>query len=229
MSFASQRDYSARIARPGSLREHFEINGDAAARDAGASSCKDHLGSFIMRFHHAVTTALFLALTACGQAAAPADADAQTTQGAAATSGAVTDAERAAVLAALSLRANAQGQVENECGDMVVPHIEPVDLGSGPGRVIMLAIGGGPSAAACYGDGPLVVFMRQNNGAWGEIWSKRGGSAIILSTQHRGGNDVAAGGPGFSFPVSEWNGTTYVSANREVGDSALGDARFAPN
>jgi hypothetical protein len=214
---------------PRSLREHFEINGDAAARDADAWPCEDHFGSFIMRFHHAVSAALFLALTACGEAAAPADADAQTTQGAAATSGAVTDAERAAVLAALSLRANAQGQVENECGDMVVPHIEPVDLGSGPGRVIMLAIGGGPSAAACYGDGPLVVFMRQNNGAWGEIWSKRGGGAIILSTQHRGGADIAAGGPGFSFPVSEWNGATYVSANREVGDSALGDARFAPN
>jgi hypothetical protein len=229
MSFANPRDYSARIARPDSHWEHFEVNGDAAARDAGASSCKDHLGRFIMRFHQAVTAALFFALTACGQAAAPADADAQTTQGAAATSGAVTDAERAAVLAALSLRANGQGQVQNECGDMVVPQIEPVDLGSGPGRVIMFAIGGGPSAAACYGDGPLVVFMRQNNGAWGEIWQKRGGSAIILSTQHRGGADIAAGGPGFSFPVSEWNGATYVNANREVADSALGDARFVPN
>lgn len=181
-----------------------------------------------MRLVHALSASFLFALAACGQAAAPSEADAQTAA-ASAQSGAVTSAERTAILAALSLRANAQGQVENECGDMVVPQIEPVDLGSGPGRVIMFAIGGGPSAAACYGDGPLVVFMRQNNGAWGEIWQKRGGSAIILSTQHRGGNDIAAGGPGFSFPVSEWNGTTYVYANREVADSALGDARFAPN
>ena len=41
--------------------------------------------------------------------------------------------------------------------------------------------------------------------------------------------DIATGGPGFSFPVSHWNGTTYVNANRTVADSALGDARFIPN
>src|SRR5688572_26901101 len=61
MNFANPRDYSARIARPASHWERFEINGDAAARDAGASACKDHLGSFIMRFHQAVTAALFFA------------------------------------------------------------------------------------------------------------------------------------------------------------------------
>lgn len=89
-------------------------------------------------------------------------------------------------------------------------------------------IGGGPSAAASYGDGPLIMVYRNTGGAWREIYQLRGGMMIILSTQHRGANDVANGGPGFSFPVMEWNGTTYVSANREVGDSALGDARFVP-
>ena len=68
-----------------------------------------------------------------------------------------------------------------------------------------------------------------NNGAWGEIWRGQPGGAIILSTQHNNGNDIATGGPGFSFPVSQWNGTTYVNANRTVADSALGDARFLPN
>ena len=62
-----------------------------------------------------------------------------------------------------------------------------------------------------------------------EIWRGQPGGAIILSTQHNNGNDIATGGPGFSFPVSQWNGTTYVNANRTVADSALGDARFLPN
>ena len=79
------------------------------------------------------------------------------------------------------------------------------------------------------GDGSLTILMRQNNGAWGEIWQGQPGGAIILSTQHNNGNDIATGGPGFSFPVSQWNGTTYVNANRTVADSALGDARFLPN
>lgn len=179
-----------------------------------------------MRLFKAIPLSIALALAACGQAAAPTEAEAQT---AAATSGAVTAAERTAVLAALDMRANGQGQVLNECGDMVVPTIEPVDLGRGPGRVIMFAIGGGPSIASCYGDGPLVIFMRQNNGAWGQIWQQRGGMAIILPAQHQGGNDVAAGGPGFSFPVYQWNGAMYVYANREVADSGLDGARFAPN
>ncbi|HET9229868.1 MAG TPA: hypothetical protein VFO00_01185, partial [Vitreimonas sp.] len=123
---------------------------------------------------------------------------------------------------------NAQGQVENECGDLVTPEFRPLDLGSGVGRAVAFIIGGGPSAAACYGDGPLIVVYRNTGGAWRQIHMLRGGMMIILSTQHRGANDVANGGPGFSFPVLEWNGATYVSANREVGDSTLGNARFVP-
>ena len=173
-----------------------------------------------------LTAIAALVLVACGQAAAPNEADAQTV-GAVAT-GDVTAAERSAILAALQMRANAQGQVQNECGDLVTPEFRPLDLGSGVGRAVAFMIGGGPSAAACYGDGPLIVVYRNTGGAWRQIYMLRGGMMIILPTQHRGANDVANGGPGFSFPVMEWNGNTYVSANREVGDSAIGDARFVP-
>jgi hypothetical protein len=165
-------------------------------------------------------------LAACGQAAAPSEADAQT--GAAVATGDVTAAERTAILALLQMRANAQGQIQNECGDLVTPEFRPLDLGSGVGRAVAFIIGGGPSAAACYGDGPLIVVYRNAGGSWRQIYMLRGGMMIILSTQHRGANDVANGGPGFSFPVMEWDGNTYAPANREVGDSALGDARFVP-
>ena len=179
-----------------------------------------------MRLVQALSASLFFALAACGQATAPSEADAQTT---ATQSTEASPAERTAILAALSLRANGQGQVENECGEMVTPQFLVADIGSGPGRVIAFAIGGGPNMASCYGDGGLVIFMRHNSGAWSEIWQNRPGGAIILSTQHNDGNDIASGGPGFSFAVWHWNGTTYENANRAVADSALGDARFIPN
>lgn len=179
-----------------------------------------------MRLLKAISASIFFALAACGQAAAPTEADAQTN---AAQSGDVTPAERTTVLAALNLRANARGQVENECGEMVTPQYAVADIGSGPGRVIAFSIGGGPNMLTCYGDGSLTIFLRNHNGAWGEIWRGSPGGAIILSTQHNNGNDIATGGPGFSFPVSQWNGTTYVNTNRTVSDSALSDARFIPN
>jgi hypothetical protein len=180
-----------------------------------------------MRFVQVISATLFFALAACGQAAAPSEADAQTAG--AAQSGEVTSAERAAILAALNLRANGQGLVENECGERVTPRFLVADIGSGPGRVIAFDIGGGPNTISCYGDGTLTIFFRQTNGAWDQIWENRGGGAIVLSTQHNNGNDIASGGPGFSFPVWQWNGTTYVDAHRTVADSALGDARFIPN
>jgi hypothetical protein len=177
-----------------------------------------------MRAFKAISFSVVLALAACGQAAAPADADQQPATASA--TGEVTDAEKNAILAALSLTANAQGQVQNECGDMVVPQFIVTDFGAGVGRAVSFVIGGGPSMAACYGDGPLIVVYRNAGGSWREIYQQRGGMPAILSTQHNGGNDIAAGGPGFSFPVWEWNGNEYAFANREVPDTALSDARF---
>ncbi|QGZ96079.1 hypothetical protein [Terricaulis silvestris] len=182
-----------------------------------------------MRIFKAISVSMFFALAACGQAAAPNDADAQTAGAATSATGEATADEKSAILAALNLSANAQGHVQNECGDMVTPQFIVADVGPGVGRAIAFVIGGGPSAAACYGDGPLVVLYRSTEGGWREIYQNRGGGIIILPTQHNGGNDFADGGPGFSFPVWEWNGTTYVNANRTVADSALGDARFIPN
>lgn len=179
-----------------------------------------------MRLIQAAAVSLLLALAACSDATTPGAADAQTGEAA---TGDVTDAEKTAILAALQLQADAQGQVLNECGDMVTPQFIAADLGAGAGRVVAFVIGGGPSIASCYGDGPLVVLYRNADGGWREIYQNRGGGIIILSTQHNGANDLAAGGPGFSFPVSEWNGSAYAFANREVADSALGEARFLPN
>lgn len=171
-----------------------------------------------MRVHH-VIAAFALMLAACGQqpSASAADLDA-----------AVSDAERAAVLAAAGAAGN-PAQIENECGELVAPQLLPANLGDGVGRAVALVMTGGPNSATCYGDGPLVTIYQARDGAWREIYAHRGGPVIVLPAEHNGANDLADGGPGFSFPVWEWNGNDYVSANRSVADSALGDARFIPN
>jgi len=179
-----------------------------------------------MRALKAIAASIFFALAACGQGDETNAADTQTSQ--AAPSGAVTDAEKAAILASMQVRANAQGQVENECSELVTPQFLPAEIGPGVGRAVAFVMEGGPNTATCYGDGPLVQLMRSSGGEWTQIYMNRGGSMIILSTQHNGANDLADGGPGFSFPVWQWNGSEYANANRQVSDAALSDARFLP-
>jgi hypothetical protein len=180
-----------------------------------------------MRIFKIISASLIFAIAACGPAAGPPDADAQTGQ-AAATAGEITAADRSAILGALHLSANGQGLVENECGDRVAPQFLAAQLGGAAGAGVLFAIGGGPSAAACYGDGPdLHLFVRDGAG-WREVYSARGRMLIILPTSTRGVHDIADGGPGFSFPVWAWNGTVYAPANREIGDSALDGATYLP-
>lgn len=166
------------------------------------------------------TILLVFALAACGQAAAPSNADAQTTApGAASASGEATAAERAAILAALHLSADRSGQVMNECGDRVAPTYSPADVGLG--RTILFGMGGGPIGGyTCYGDGPDLHLMKSEGAAWRDIYSTRGGFMVILPTKHNGANDLAFGGPGMTHSTSRWTGTTY-GAGPEIDDSAI--------
>jgi hypothetical protein len=178
-----------------------------------------------MRIVRAFSASLLFALAACGQAAGPPDAGAQTNNAAGAE---INGADRAAMLDALNLSANGQGQVTNECGERVTPQFLPAELGGSAGVATLFAIGGGPTTASCYGDGPdLHLFVRDGAG-WREVYAARGRMLIILPTSTRGVRDIADGGPGFSFPVWTWNGTAYAPANREIGDSALEGATYLP-
>ena len=175
-----------------------------------------------MRFFNIISASLVLALAACGPAAGPGSADAQTA------AGELSAADRTAVLGALNLSANAQGQVMNECGELVTPQFVPAELGGDAGTGTLFAISGGPNMATCYGDGPdLHLFVRDGAG-WREVYSARGRMLVILPTSTRGVRDLADGGPGFSFPVWVWNGTAYAPANRQIGDSELDGATFLP-
>ncbi len=182
-----------------------------------------------MRILKAISASIFFALAACGQAAAPTEAEAQTAAAAAA-GAAITDADKAAVLRAIGLTAaNAQGRVMNECGELSTPQYAVAPLGGGAGNGILFAMGGGPNTATCYGDGQLLhLFVRDGSGLR-EVYSARGRMFVLMTSTTRGVRDIADGGPGFSFPLWTWNGTTYVYSGREVPDSALNDATFLPN
>jgi hypothetical protein len=133
----------------------------------------------------------------------------------------LTDADRAAILVALGLSAEADGRVVNECGDPVVPSFLPAELGGSVGTATLFAIGGGPTMASCYGDGPAIHLFMQDGAAWRQIYSARGRMLIILKSATGGVRDIADGGPGFSFPVWSWDGTRYAPAGREIADAEL--------
>ncbi len=162
-----------------------------------------------MRSLTAAATILFLALAACGTRPVPWDGRA------------LTDADRAAILSALHLSANSQGQVSNECGELSMPQFLPAELGGRVGTAVLFAMPGGPTTAGCYGDGPdLHLLMREATG-WREIHSARGRTLIILPTTTGGVRDIGDGGPGLSFPVWTWNGAQYTPAGREISDAQL--------
>ena len=150
--------------------------------------------------------------------------------GAAASAGAsqVSAADRDAILNAVSLKADAQGRVQNDCGDMITPQLLPVDLGPKVGPAVLLVMTGGPSQATCYGDGPGLTLFRRAGTSWAQIYTSRGASLLVMKEMHNGAPDLVYGGPGFSHPVYEWNGTEYLPAKREVPADKTADAVFLP-
>jgi len=179
----------------------------------------------------AAATLISLALTACDQPAVTADRGqaATASNGPAVTAGSheLTDADRAAMLAVLGLSAEVDGRVINECGDPVVPSFLPAELGGSVGTATLFAIGGGPTMASCYGDGPAIHLFMQDGAAWRQIYSARGRMLIILKSATGGVRDIADGGPGFSFPVWSWDGTRYAPAGRDIADAELASQEAA--
>lgn len=157
----------------------------------------------------AVAILLSLAFAACDENVVAADARA------------LTEADRPAILETLRLSANASGQVMNECGDLVTPQFLPAELGGSVGTAVLFAMGGGPTIATCYGDGPDLHLLMRDAAGWREIYSARGRMLVILPTATGGVRDIADGGPGLSFPVWTWNGTGYTPAGREISDAEL--------
>lgn len=168
-----------------------------------------------------VFASLALLLAACSPAPAP-EAEAP------AAAAALSEADRTALLTAINLTPNAEGQVTNECSELVTPRILPAQLGGAVGTAQVVAIDGGPNMPTCYGDGPDIHVLARIGDTWRQIYTDRGGGVIVLRTETNGVRDIAAGGPGFSFPVFTWNGNDYVPANRQIADSDLGDAEFVP-
>jgi hypothetical protein len=133
-----------------------------------------------------------------------------------------------ALLKTIGLTPDVSGRVENECGERVAPSVQAAELGGALGTAWLIAIGGGPNSATCYGDGPDLHLLTREGTGYREIYAARGRMLIVLPTSTNGVRDLADGGPGFSFPVWAWNGKAYAPANRSVADSQIGDATFLP-
>ena len=177
-----------------------------------------------MRIVHAISALAFIALAACGQAAAPTDAEAQPAQGGAE----ISAADRTAMLRAMRVTPDARGQVTNACEEKVTPQFVNVELGGAVGTAVLAIIPGGPNSLTCYGDGPGDMHLfRRTGAAFNEIHALSGVYLIVLSTSHGGVHDVANGGAGMSQPLYWWNGTTYV-AHGTISDSAMGDFQMYP-
>jgi hypothetical protein len=168
---------------------------------------------------------LALALLACGPGQSASDA-APEAMAAAGASQPISDSERNGVLSALQLHADAQGLVENECGDKVTPGLILADVGLG--RTILVAMEGGASQATCYGDGPGLWLMQPAGSNWREIYSSRGGYMAILSTTHHGARDLAFAGPGFSHATYYYDGASYAPSGQDIADEAMAHATVLP-
>jgi len=179
-----------------------------------------------VRFNTTLFACLCLALAACNDSGA--SAGSENPPSAAAASTAISDADKAAIFALLGMTPNPRGEVMNECGELSTPQFLSADLGGAAGTGILFAIGGGPTTASCYGDGSLLYLYVRDGARFREVYSDRGGVLVLLPTRTNGVRDLADGGPGFSFPLWQWNGTTYAYADRSVSDGELGEAVFLP-
>jgi hypothetical protein len=168
-------------------------------------------------------------LAACGQPSAT-----QTSaQGAEASAEAaeikMSAGDHAALIAVTGYALAADGTVENACGERVHPQTLPADVGGSVGLAWLIVVGSGPNATGCYGDVPggLYLVMRDAD-AYRLIFADSGYLAILPEMGIDGVHDVAIGGPGFSFPVYEWDGSSYVPADRMISDEELGRATMLP-
>lgn len=127
----------------------------------------------------------------------------------------------ALALKALNLKPAPLGKVMNDCGEAVTPGVHTAELGGDVGRAYLIVVPGGPNSVTCYGDNPGALYLLRatKEGAFTLIFSDRGFLAVMPDT-HKGVHDVAVGGPGFEFPVYEWNGSTFVRS-RSIKDSEL--------
>ncbi|MEX0644599.1 MAG: hypothetical protein WD076_04770 [Parvularculaceae bacterium] len=125
-------------------------------------------------------------------------------------SSSITDIERAAAIAALNMPAGEAGQVINSCDEAVTPEVFAADLGGAVGRAFLVVVGGGPMTAACYGDTGMQFYLFNEGEAGLHLVLSDFGHFAVMDTEHFGVRDVAIGGPGFEFPVLEWNGEGFV-------------------
>jgi hypothetical protein len=122
----------------------------------------------------------------------------------------LSEEEHAAAIAALNMPAAEAGQVVNACDEAVTPDVYAAELGGAVGRAFLVVVGGGPTTASCYGDTGMQFFLFKQGDTGLKLILSDFGHFAVMNTEHLGVKDISIGGPGFAFPVLEWNGQTFV-------------------
>lgn len=122
---------------------------------------------------------------------------------------------------AASLGLKAEGdRVINACDEAVTPTLTAVELGGAVGTAQLLVIPGGPNTLTCYGDNPGDMYLLVADGVGWKTVFNGGGFLMVLPDTHNDVHDFALGGPGFSFPVYQWDGAAYAQEG-EISDQDL--------
>lgn len=118
----------------------------------------------------------------------------------------------------------ADGRIRNACDEEVTPSVAEIAFGGAVGTASLLVIPGGEAMPTCYGDvpGDMYLFV-EDGGAYRQVF-QGGGYIMVLPTTQNGVHNFALGGPGTTFPVFAWDGSTFVSSGSISNDdlSAMG-------
>ena len=118
----------------------------------------------------------------------------------------------------------ASGLIRNACDEELTPSVAEIDFAGAVGTALLLVIPGGDAIPTCYGDvpGDMYLFV-EDGGAYRQVF-QGGGYIMVLPTTQNGVHNFALGGPGMTFPVFAWDGSTFVSSGSISNDdlSAMG-------
>jgi len=123
---------------------------------------------------------------------------------------------------AAGMSINADGSIHNACDEDVTPLVSEIDFGGAVGTAELLVIPGGQAMPTCYGDVPGDMYLFATDSAGYRQIFQGGGYIMVLPTTQNGVHNFALGGPGMTFPVFSWDGTTFAPSGSISNDDLSG-------
>lgn len=124
------------------------------------------------------------------------------------------------LFASIKLSTTPDGKVINGCDEPITPEVQSLNLGAALPDIVLVIMTGGDTAPGCYGAaGEEFTLVLSEQDDFSMLFSSPG-YYMPLTTQHEGVYDFAIGGPGFEYPVYQWDGAEFVLTG-SIADSEL--------